>query len=161
MRCKRFSAQTQPGTKCPCRREAARRRGHVNHRSTREVHSAHLGHPAAAPHPVGHGAIHEKQPQYGKKQHCREVDTLGIRTGYERQRQYGKHALEEHKKQWRNAAGGSGTLHVHAAQQNMRKTAYDPAEVWTKSKRIPHNEPQYRYNAHRNETVHGGGEHIA
>ena len=142
MRCKRFSAQTQPGTKCPCRREAARRRGHVNHRSTREVHSAHLGHPAAAPHPVGHGAIHEKQPQYGKKQHCREVDTLGIRTGYERQRQYGKHALEEHKKQWRNAAGGSGTLHVHAAQQNMRKTAYDPAEVWTKSKRIPHNEPQ-------------------
>ena len=133
---------------------------HVHHGAAGEVKGAHLHEPASAPHPVGHGAVHHKQPERGKEKHGLEVYALGIRAGDERGSQRGEHALEGHERKRRDGTAFQRLL-AHAEKHDVLKAADKSVNVRTERQRVAHKGPEQRAHAEKNKTVHGGGKHVA
>ena len=140
--------------------ESGRTGTHVHHRAAGEVKSAHLHEPAAAPHPVGHGAVHHEQPQRGEEQHGLKVNAFGVRAGNERGRERGEHALEGHEGKRRNGAAVERLL-AHAEEHDVFKTADKAVNVGTEGQRVAYDGPDQRAYAEKNKAVHGGGKHVA
>ena len=138
------------------------RRGgsHVHHGTTGKVHSAQLGHPAAAPDPVRHGAIDEDRPECGKDQHGREADAFGIGTGNERHGKSREHALERHEDIVRQVGCGAVGFAPHAYEEHMIKVADKAGDIAAESKGVTEQGPEDGDHPQRGIAVHARGEDV-
>ena len=126
----------------------------MDDRAAGEVESAHLGHPAAAPDPVGHGTVDDQQPQGGEEQEAGEFDALGKRAGDQRRGDDGKHALEDHEGQVRDVVDPFLGRLSDAVKEGKVEVADDAADVAAKGQAVAHDGPQHGHGAEQDVGVH-------
>ena len=133
---------------------------HVHHGTTGKVHGAQLGHPAAAPDPVRHGAIDEDRPERGKDQHGRKADAFGVGTGDERHGKGREHALERHEDIVRQVGCRAVGFAPHAYEEHMVKVADEAGNIAAEGKGVPEQGPENGDHPQRGIAVHARGEDV-
>ena len=141
--------------------KSRRARRHVHNCAASKVKGAHLAHPAAAPHPVGHGGVNKEQPQAREHKHGREADALSVGTGNKGYGKSGKHALITHKYRVGQLGGRRGRFAANTFEEEEGKIADNAAHVFTKSQGVTHNGPEYRNKRQRTVAVHVRGQNVA
>ena len=92
------------------------------HGTTRKVDGSHLLQETAAPYPVSHREIGDDDPENGEKYITAELDTLGECTENQGWSNQGKHALEHHESELRNARWHDG-IQTDAVEEALIETS--------------------------------------
>ena len=97
------------------------------HGTTRKVDGSHLLQETDAPYPVSHREIGDDNPENGEKYITAELDTLGKGTENQGWSNEGKHALEHHEGEFRNARWHDG-IQTDAVEETLVETADDASQ---------------------------------
>ena len=116
---------------------------HVHDRAAREVERAHVGEPAAAPHPVAERAVDEHGPQADEHEVGREPHALDDGARDERGGDDGERSLEAHEEQVRDRPlfGEPDTV-----QEHPRRVA-NPVIARPEGQRITDGRPQHTHES--------------
>ena len=155
------AASGKPRSKSLGTGKSRRARRHVHNCAASKVKGAHLAHPAAAPHPVGHRRVNKEQPQARENKHGREADALSVSTRDKGHGKSSKHALITHKYRVGQLGCRRGRLAANTFEEEERKIADNAAHVFTKSQGVTHNGPQYRDERQRAVAVHVRRQNVA
>ncbi len=123
---------------------------HVDDRAACEIERAHVGEPAAAPHPVRHRRVDEERPQDDENEIRREAHPLDDRAGDERGRDDAERALIGHEQVMRD---GALRLEPDASQEQPREIA-DVVIPGRKRQRIPDDRPEDADESERDKAHH-------
>ena len=136
--------------------------GGVDHQTAGEVHYTKATEPAAAaPDPVTDRVINKYRPKHRENHKRHEPDPLGKGSGDQRRRDYGKHALINHKHCLRNGRGVVRTWgRGDAVEPEPRQITDKAADSRPKRHRIAQIDPFDSYQRYHKQALHDRTEHI-